>query len=695
MQKVSRNPAIKIICPSSYNAVNTTKVQREFTENIIDCVPCSRGSHMLLRGTHLINYVDNINFDVRKWRNPNPLINQSTPIVGKCIDCPPGGNCTYGIKSQGNYFGQYIADTKGMSGGAGRVVEFMPCPPSYCCSNQGRPCVNVTSCNHNRFGKLCGSCHAGFYESYFSPICLDNTKCTGVHQKRFWIIFVATAFILTLIIFATKDFAVLLVSLFMFADKKFKRLKNKINGDSNKRELKLNRKQHETRIEYNNNRISNNCIVKKPAPRRFIFSAVLQITLSFFQIVSLLTIRNHSAERNKTMNRVISLFNLEVAVKEAEEICPFESADILQINFIKKIVFILTMLAFIFLFIFVFVVIRYCKSFREKIKNRKNDAVDQFTINGDKPNPSTSVEMSSPVGSSFSRNIYFKGLFRLSLLDKLILCYVKILMFGYKNISLFVIVSLNCVEVDGESVLYISGNVKCYQNWQWVVIVLLILWVIPFPMALVQAYRLYDTGFVNRFCYVACLIFPLLAFVLTIKYHGQKSRLLHEREGLQGALYDHFEEPYRIVQYHQAGDDNVQKTLYWWSAWRLYERLFIAMLVTFLIEPLFRMCVVAPVIVFLSILHYHIKPYKKTMPLLSLLDISSYIFLTFYVVDSMFRSFAYTFDLPIQNPIDKGIQFLNIFEAVLTPLTVIGLFGVTLVLEALYEITKTMSKKTE
>ena len=107
------------------------------------------------------------------------------------------------------------------------------------------------------------------------------------------------------------------------------------------------------------------------------------------------------------------------------------------------------------------------------------------------------------------------------------------------------------------------------------------------------------------------------------------------------------------------------------------------------------MCVVAPVIVFLSILHYHIKPYKKTMPLLSLLDISSYIFLTFYVVDSMFRSFAYTFDLPIKNPIDKGIQFLNIFEAVLTPLTVIGLFGVTLVLEALYEITKTMSKKTE
>ena len=690
-----RYPAIKIVCPSSYNAANTTKIQAQFTTVSIECVPCPRGSHMLKRGTYRIDYVNNTNFDIITWASKNPLITQSTPIIGKCIDCPPGGNCTYGIKSQGNYFGQYIvaslSDKRAANGGAERTIKFMPCPPAYCCSNQGRLCTNVTSCNYNRYGNLCGACHDGFYESYFSPQCLDNKQCTASHQRRFWLVFAATAFVLTLLVFATKDFAVLLVALLMYFEKKLKRLKKKItvSSDDSERNMKLKRTRFESRIEYNNNRISNDCIVKKPAPRRFIFSAVLQITLSFFQIVSLLKIQNN-AEHEPTINRVINLFNLEVAVKEAEELCPFQSVDVLWKNFIKKILFIVTMLAFVVLFACVFAIVRFFRLLKDKRRSRSNEE--------EKGDIRTMRSVStSPKSSKFSplTNEYFKGLFRFSFLDKLILCFVKILMFGYKNISLFAIVSLNCVKVYGESVLYISGNVRCYQGWQWLVVVILILWVIPFPMALVQAYRLYDTGFVNRFCYVACLMFPLLAFALTIKYRGQKSRLLHEREGLQAALYDNFEEPYRIVQSHEAGDDNVQKTLYWWSAWRLYERLFIAMLVTFLIEPLFRMCVVAPVIVFLSILHYQIKPYKETMPLMSLLDISSYVFLTFFVVDSMFRSFAYTFDLPLQDPLDKGIKTLNAFEAVLTPLTVLCLFAVTLILEALYDVTKTISKKTE
>ena len=83
------------------------------------------------------------------------------------------------------------------------------------------------------------------------------------------------------------------------------------------------------------------------------------------------------------------------------------------------------------------------------------------------------------------------------------------------------------------------------------------------------------------------------------------------------------------------------------------------------------------------------------MTLLSLLDISSYVFLTFYVVDNMFRSFAYTFDLPLQNPIDRGLTILGVFETLLTPLTVICLFIVVSIGQAVYGMVLNTVKKYE
>uniref|UniRef100_A0A7M5XCV0 Uncharacterized protein n=1 Tax=Clytia hemisphaerica TaxID=252671 RepID=A0A7M5XCV0_9CNID len=530
-------------------------------------------------------------------------------------------------------------------------------------------------------GTLCGQCTPGYHQSYFSTNCIENSKCSTKNQRKFWTVYVFTAFLLTCVILSTKDFAVVLVAFVAQVRNLFKCLKIKLFGNKDENISRIN-----SCISYNNIRIKNKCLIKEEKPRQYIFSAVLQITLSFFQIVSLLSIRNDS-DTNKMMTRMVNLFNLQLAVKQAEEFCPFEGIEIIWTNFLKNVLFILLMLLFLVIFSLIHNLICFLFCGKKAGPEYQQNSTD--TEKYDDENRNTNERVIKEAITKTYKPSLFQELLQISFTDKLILTFIKILMFGYKNISLFTIVSLNCVKIYGEPVLYISGNIKCYQPWQWSLLALLILWVVPFPVALVLAYRLYQKGIISKIEYITILIFPILAFGLYFYHHGTRSRTLGPcQEGLLGALSDIFEEPYRVTQTATEDCEIEEETLYWWTAWRLYERLLIAVLVTFIIEPLFRMCVIAPVIAFLSILHYQIKPYKETMTLLSLLDISSYVFLTFYVVDNMFRSFAYTFDLPLQNPIDRGLKLLGVFEALLTPLTVICLFVIASIARAVYEIVR-------
>jgi len=169
---------------------------------------------------------------------------------------------------------------------------------------------------------------------------------------------------------------------------------------------------------------------------------------------------------------------------------------------------------------------------------------------------------------------------------------------------------------------------------------------------------------------VACLIFPPLVLLILVRNRHSKSSCLGELFGLKALLYDMFEEPYRVTSQVEGGT----KTMFWWTAWRLYERLAMAMIVTFLTQPLLRMCVVAPVIVCLLLFHYYAHPYKEHMTLLSWLDVSSFACLTFYVVESMFRAFLSTFDIPVKYPVNTAFDILGALEIILTPLTGLALF---------------------
>ena len=631
-RKDIKEKAFKVYCPPSYNPSLFTLLQSDFYSEQVKCIPCSRGTYNLTRGSVNLYNVDNIDLDVITWKNYRPYTNRSRPLLAKCDSCPPGGNCTYGIKSQGNYFGQIKHNENG-----DQVVKFIPCPVSYCCSNQGKYCDSIKTCNFNRRGNLCGQCEEGFYESYFYTKCITNKKCSRARQRRFWGIYFGTSLVLTLIIFSLKDMAIIFVTSVEVIKEKVTKWKNERRNQKAKPDRNNNDNDKINQAVYN--------IPFEELPSKFIFSALFQITLSFFQMVSLLKFKT-SANNNELMSRIINIFNLEIALKETETICPFESINVPWKNFIKYVLFMITMVTILLFGAIIFTLVSFVKCYKTKDY----------------------------------KNIFLINLLQVPFQDKLMLCFIKILIFGYKNISLFTIISLHCIDVGGTSVMYLSGNIKCYQPWQWTIVTLLILWVIPFPAALVLSYKMFDKRTIHKLTFLICLIFPFTLLLFINKHRKTKSHFVKNRTKFRALLYDLFEAPFRLTS---TSDDGGEKTMYWWTAWRLYERLFIAVLVTFLIDPLFRMCVLAPAIVILLMLHYHLKPYREHLTLLSWMDISSYAFLLFYVVDNLFHSFTYIFDLPLENALSDNFQVLSVFEVVLTPLTVVFGFIVLNILQKL------------
>ena len=55
--------------------------------------------------------------------------------------------------------------------------------------------------------------------------------------------------------------------------------------------------------------------------------------------------------------------------------------------------------------------------------------------------------------------------------DRLGVCFIRVLMFSYKNIASASLLLLNCAEVADVKVLFIKGDMKCYQWWQIVIAV--------------------------------------------------------------------------------------------------------------------------------------------------------------------------------------------------------------------------------
>ncbi|XP_028399337.1 uncharacterized protein LOC114522788 [Dendronephthya gigantea] len=328
---------------------------------------------------------------------------------------------------------------------ANTSIKFAQCPPGYCCIS--KDCVSYDSCHGNRTGTLCGHCASGMSDGLFSSSCIFNAKCS-------------------VSLFIPSALAILILYLIFFLyHEEIERIISKILFSS----LKI----------FTSRRIP----ARTPTNERNRRGGLIKVVFYYYQVVRLLQGTVGSQKRNHILGKledfIARLLNM-ILVDTALLNCPFQSLQPVQKTAILHSVgyFLLGLLAILYI---ITVLVLYLQKF---LKNSGYNEMTNIVANEE---ARQSWTFKARIASAFT--------------------YISLLM--YASSTQLCLSLLHCVPVGNNQVLFLDGNVKCYQTFQYILLAYVISSVFPFCLVpVLGAYLLKINRIsVSQFC-IAC-IFPL------------------------------------------------------------------------------------------------------------------------------------------------------------------------------------------
>ena len=336
--------------------------------------------------------------------------------------------------------------------------------PPGYCCNS-KNCFSYDSCHGNRTGTLCGRCPIGMSDSLFSAQCTSNAECS-----KSLFIPGALAILVPYLIF------------FLYHEEIAKIVRKGLFGSLR---VFSRRKQTGKNIESNK--------VQK--------SGLLKVIFYYYQVVSLLhsTVgpQNESETIGKLRDDVSRLLNM-VLVNIPSFSCPVKNLHPVQKAAILHSVgyCLLGMLGIIYL---AHVVIRFL--LRQK--------------------RSISIEMSSLIANRAQQH-------RSTFTARIASAFTYIFLLMYASSAQLCLSFLHCVPVDREQVLFLDGNIRCYQTFQYYILIYVVSSVFPFCLVpVLGSYLLKMDRISVRQFYVACM-FPL-PFCCFWSYLILKDHRMHKR----------------------------------------------------------------------------------------------------------------------------------------------------------------------
>ena len=373
----------------------------------------------------------------------------------------------------------------------------------------------------------------------------------------------------------------------------------------------------------------------------FTVSGIFTLIVSFYQTKQLMSVNVQYKKSTDFyfITFITDFLNLEMVTLTFSSLCPMSSLDAVSKAFIKTYLLTATLIIACLINYFISTVFHFFRSSVGRLSSLK---------------PS----------------------------DRLGVCFIRVLMLSYKNMASASLVLLNCVQVADNKVLFIKGDMKCYQWWQIVIAVFFFTWILFFPLSLNVSFNMFMKDKISFEKFILCLVLPF-AVVTNYRLNRnfvdlQKSRNTYK---VKEILREMFQEPYRLKT-----DDPCGETVFY-ETWRLYQRVLLATVATFCMDPLKRSTLMIPVAIIFAISYYVIKPYKPEMYILHWIEVFSILGIFVCIAENMFRGFLYLYDIGDEDfsPVNFVWQAFAIFDLLFSPICVLIYF---FIVAAIYNTVK-------
>lgn len=324
-------------------------------------------------------------------------------------------------------------------------VRFLQCPGDYCC--QTNDCASYDSCHGDRFGTVCGQCPDSMSESLFSTDCIPNHKCGNVVV---WPMALSLCMCYLLFFLYHEEIVKLIVKITFIP----RRVAENSNDPS-----------------------SCDCSSKN--------SGMLKVLFYYCQVVHLLRHSVGSQKKNTFVDEIENIFSSVfnfVVVGVSSLKCPIPNLRPIE----KQILLHSMGFALLGLLGILYTIIRFLLNHLRRFKSQVVGP-HNVTPSNQTPEAASSSRFTSRIISAFT--------------------YTSLLM--YSSSTKLCLTLLHCVHVGNKEVLFLDGNINCYQTFQYFLLAYMISSIIPFCLVPVLGSYLLKFGLIGVNQYCAACIFPL------------------------------------------------------------------------------------------------------------------------------------------------------------------------------------------
>ena len=450
-------------------------------------------------------------------------------------------------------------------------VSFLECPEEYCC--QEEKCTDYNACNDHRTGILCGECESGYSQALFSSDCVPDDTCNDSWVWLLYIIYGVGYILIFLLEFEWGVFLGAQVKWFKGGFRRCQKTPATVNSTEDEPD-----------------------------------SGAFQMFTYFTQTAGLISLSlfypdgvdNFSQDLDDVTENYEDVVNLD-ALSLHSQWCTMEGWNAVS-NLWLKGVFVLLLFILLALMFPMSKLFSLCCSKLCKQKQCCKVITNRFKY------PTTP-----------------------SLYVRFISALLDVFLFSYQSVADVSLSLIKCVTVGDQSVLFYSSNIHCLQSWQYLPILINIVYV--FPQFLVM---LLGPGCVRRgevsvaFFILGCFLPPI--FLIRLICLKSKLSSTDDITPTSQAIVDKIQGPYK---------DKILGKEWCWEGTVTLRRYLLVILITFVTDPVHRFLLVTVLCVIILCVHLVFQPYQlrssnilETVVLATLCLLSSFSLIKAFFVSS-------------------------------------------------------------